>query len=847
MQETSRDVREDPQSSSSPSRDHLLALDLGWSFWRTGCLRGAGFPVNPLNQLRLEHAIEVLQAVQRREAALEAARRDAVTYCRHKTAALKGDERRTWRRWRRGLGNLRPVVPPTTNDADFDALCAQVRTAQAALDDRSSEYDRAFTAESAGIERKVVQLFREPRYREALAWQNRPLLKRIAALEKPASTIRKSRRRDLTLTLLHYWYRYRTKNESIGFFGPVSWAEIATSDEGLRVRPGHHLVAYRDIQFEYWALRTVCDTFNHVAALKPWLRPKRSAKTRLAGDVLVTMRRERVNLNGTVGAILKACDGNRSAHAIAAEMIALGFTDSDAQTFAILAQCERAGYIDWCVALPVSRQAETTLHAVVDGIGDESLRADISAQWQSIESGIAAIRNLPWHDSGRDPTALSDAMAVLDETFTQLTGASSSRNAGKTYGGRALAYEDCRRDVEVRVGSDLIKSVAEPLALLGSSARWYSWAIAEEFEREVTTEVRAHLAARSGNSAPLAPFLDPMTRLAARVIARQTRALQEKWQSILSLDLTERAVTRSPERLRERIVHDFAAPHPGWPCARFHTPDLMLYRDDIGGYQWVLGEFHAAMNTSVHRSMLSVHPDPASMREQYTQDKLREEYLFTPGLNFDGGYRVAGGVVDGDNDIGIVFGPAPADRAESLSVPIANLRIVDTNGRLKIGNVDDGSLRPIASTFRAVFRLFAMNGFKPVADAEHVPRINLGELVLRRESWRVPAATVPFLDRDRAATRFLKARQWQEAMRFPREIFIRAPLEKKPIHVDFDSALSLDIARRMLRHERDAGNDIVVAEMLPCADDTWLFDAGGNRYTSEFRIPLVDPIPYPAY
>ncbi|MBV9821370.1 MAG: lantibiotic dehydratase, partial [Actinobacteria bacterium] len=76
----------------------------------------------------------------------------------------------------------------------------------------------------------------EPRFREAVAWQNPALLPtcldRVAAGEP-----RNHRGRDHQLTIASYLQRYALKNETIGFFGPVGWARADPADPALRVRP----------------------------------------------------------------------------------------------------------------------------------------------------------------------------------------------------------------------------------------------------------------------------------------------------------------------------------------------------------------------------------------------------------------------------------------------------------------------------------------------------------------------------------------------------------------------------------------------------------------------------------
>ena len=129
---------------------------------------------------------------------------------------------------------------------------------------------RDFAVRSAGFPVEGLQVFggadeserlaevaRDPAFREALAWQSRDSLAR--AVDKHARGVRDSpsrvkRRQDV---VARYWQRYCSKNDTIGFFGPLGWG--AFSDE-----PGDALTArvgavdhVRVVHFENWAVEAV--------------------------------------------------------------------------------------------------------------------------------------------------------------------------------------------------------------------------------------------------------------------------------------------------------------------------------------------------------------------------------------------------------------------------------------------------------------------------------------------------------------------------------------------------------------------------------------------------------------
>jgi hypothetical protein len=79
----------------------------------------------------------------------------------------------------------------------------------------------------------------------------------------------------------------------------------------------------------------------------------------------------------------------------------------------------------------------------------------------------------------------------------------------------------------------------------------------------------------------------------------------------------------------------------------------------------------------------------------------------------------------------------------------------------------------------------------------------------------------------------------------PRQVFVRSPLEQKPVYVDFDSPFCVNVlAKAVRRLERDgaadAGGPLTLTEMSPRPDQAWLVDGHGHRYTSEIRLVATD-------
>lgn len=69
--------------------------------------------------------------------------------------------------------------------------------------------------------------------------------------------------------------------------------------------------------------------------------------------------------------------------------------------------------------------------------------------------------------------------------------------------------------------------------------------------------------------------------------------------------------------------------------------------------------------------------------------------------------------------------------------------------------------------------------------------------------------------------------------------------EIKPVYLDLTSPRYVSAFATMLRTAREqAGGDteVVMTELLPGPDQAWLPGPGGERYFSELRIHMRDPV-----
>jgi hypothetical protein len=133
----------------------------------------------------------------------------------------------------------------------------------------------------------------DPAFREAVTWQNRDVLaSAVNGLLAAGGAPSKERRREEIVA--RYWQRYCSKNDTIGFFGPLSWGEVR--DDGLALtQHSRGLVRERTVHIETWCLERFLQTVTDDPwlPLGPW--PEEDAQVRI-GSIADDAARERATV-----------------------------------------------------------------------------------------------------------------------------------------------------------------------------------------------------------------------------------------------------------------------------------------------------------------------------------------------------------------------------------------------------------------------------------------------------------------------------------------------------------------------------------------------------------------------
>ncbi|HEX3187117.1 MAG TPA: lantibiotic dehydratase, partial [Pyrinomonadaceae bacterium] len=386
---------------------HLLELPGGeWALWRWVALRGAGFPADGVLKLSAPDAAVAADLLLSIEARLQSERAATMSLFDSELTRLKRAGRweaaKSYRLWLiYGMRLMRydnspqlksPEIQPEERAvaAEMKEAVQRVLTAEAELIEARSEFEKQFAAATRVVSQAIRAVAEDGRFREAIAWQNRSLLRAgIASLLRHDSTngSRDSKQRKNEEAVASYWQRYCVKNDTIGFFGPVGWARLVDKAGAFEARPGQALLAARAVYFEQWGIDALTALINKDTAAVNWALPRRLPAVRLEGDSLHIAFRRPMRLPAKQIAVLRACDGTRTAAEIAAQVRRSGSEwRSDAEVFTILKGLKTQGLIEWKFEVPLSAYPERRLRELLERVDDDEIRRRVLSPLEEFEA-----------------------------------------------------------------------------------------------------------------------------------------------------------------------------------------------------------------------------------------------------------------------------------------------------------------------------------------------------------------------------------------------------------------------------------------------------------------------------
>jgi Lantibiotic dehydratase, N terminus len=772
----------------SLDRTHVLSPDGEWALWRPFVLRAPGFPASGVSRLTSPAAAALADKL-------------------------------------------------TENGADSE-------TARAG-------YKDAFAAEMIRLTGELRAIALSPAFQSAMTWQNHhavhsglaPFLRR-----RPEVDGRNGKYRTHELMLAKYWQRYCVKNDTIGFFGPIGWGRFDPARPHSDPRVGPGLVAQSEVYFETWAVDRLAAKVDTAGQVRRWLAPRIPPFVQIDGRQAMLPGVRPMPLTTAELVVLRCCDGSTPAWRIATATAGGGDdTPSSAdEVYSVLDRLVRRRLLVWKLELPMSLRPERDLRRVLAVIGDEAVTGPALAELDRLEAARETVRL-----AADQPADLEKALDELDATFHLITGASPNRNAGKAYGGRTLVYLDALRDADPVIGRDVLDAL-QPIGLLLRSIRWLTFQVGERLRAALGRLVDRYVA-ENGRPPTLAWLWTHAMPLIhgeeGGLVDEVSDELYRRWEVVLECPPDASRVDRTSTGLAQRLTAQFAAPRPGWPAARYSSPDVMISAPDgdalrRGEFELVLGEFHVAINSLRSLALVDRHPHPEDL-----YDCLRAENRaprLHPVLAKDSSGRLSVRTHPGlirDDDFLVALFDQTADPTRPRMLHAASLMVEQAGDQLYVAE-PTGHRFDVLEAFAEMLMNVVIDRFGILPRRPHAPRVTIDKLVVARESWRFDPGQIAFAAEPDEALRFARARRWRSESHLPGRVFVSVSASQKPIYLDFDSPLYVNVVAKAIRVRATAGRPdedwVRMTEVVPALDRLWLTDREGSRFTSELRLALVD-------
>lgn len=816
---------------NSENTSERIPLEMGWTLWPDFLFRGTGITFRFLQELQSPQLVEgYLNALKKEE---DFSEEKDLLFSKSKLLGEKSSDREELK----ALSSMRKkLVKNKFSHSEDPRLPEEVIDDLKTLKEKRELIDQIYADLDQSFEENLLakgftlrEIFKREELQKALIWQNPDLYEQISDgfLSSKPKGRSKDRKRERVLT--NYLQRYCTKNESIGFFGPMLWGKIGTGNEAVHYEPEKKLVSENNVEFEYWALNAIASSLFFKRGELNYLfidfSPEVSYRSpelfhllkKVALSPLEKVICDHLNQSKRVMDIVSECHSSVSTHSL----------QDYGQTLGKMIQ---RGLLEPHIPLGHPRNAERTLTSHCKPFkGKEDT-------WSLLLDAKNAFL-----DHHQKPKDLKKNLDSLHELYRKNVSEQTRRFNGQIYSGRSLIYEDCVRSGEVCTGTPFLESISEPLTLVLYSARW----LTQEVTRIFLSEVRTWIHASSKSRIPVEELVAYIRGRALFFSVANTvkNHYSKRWLSVLNASREGAGNDFRSSALKAHVEREFFASQPGFPSGRYCCPDILLARE---GHRWnyILGEIHAGGNMVAVPCCQFAHPEPLNLARYMADDIPHPQYYWGPSSSLQGmrmtrdpGLR---------KDFRIRRKGSPSAPTDSKTIPVGDLYIERVDPAMTVRSVSQKHTIPIIGLLEDFLKIASINAYQFLPNSEHLPRIKFDQLTIQRETWTFSLNSLSFIDLE-GSQQFKACLYWAKENDLPEQGFFKVGSELKPFFVDFRSPKLVDLMISTLKKEHQKGRKKLsfrFSEMLPNENQTWLKTPEGEPLYSELRFVGVDPVPF---
>ncbi len=688
---------------------------------------------------------------------------------------------------------------------------------------------------------QLITICSDDRFLEAVLVSSPAAYERLASWlgSAPDTGALRSEDRRKALLAAKYLQRFCAKNESTSFFGPVFWAPLKGPSVDLDI--GDPGTPRLKTLWTHWAAQALADAMNSDPDVLSVLPPNAPANlilrdgryrtvdylkwpteiTEIAPPDTVAERR-----------LLARCDGRTTP-----ARMAVAENEGVTVTVERLRRLADRGLIDFGLRVPVGLiDPMAFLHAVA-----ADLPAPARERWEKVLADLAHRTREVNVASG--PKARRASIREVFGAFTDLTGRPAEKDAGKHYADRSVLVED-------GVFSWTGFAIGDPLSAYLRDEfppvmdLLFELPLARRRRRvEVITEWFHN--AFTGRVVPLDEVIEKANAdgLAALLRREDTAAAEDGPSALTDVLLSNAGRSRVHKEQDWAVQNAAAVDFDTWCVAGADlfvaAPHLAAVNDDR--FTVVVGEVHGLHDQLLQGLWPALHPDRRDLEGDVGRliGELTDGQICEPVLTHWRKTLARAQVLPEIEFHG------PSAQQRHLVGRAADLVVAMEDGRLTLrcealGRVYltrppllswDDEIESVFTPFTGARIVSADDMFRSLDHTDHLPRLTVGRTVVHRETWRLPPSSWGRwhgLGPDNQ----IRIRRLKEKYGLPEQIYAKFPGEPKPIFVDFDVPVLVDIFARSYAR---AVHPVTVSEMLPGPCDLWLADHDG-RHTSELRF-----------
>ena len=706
-----------------------------------------------------------------------------------------------------------------------------------------THYDQKLLENRTYLQNLVTQ----SKFRKALIWQNHKVLEK--GLDKFGQNDPSLSNKQVTQKenlIISYLQRYSTKNETIGFFGPLAWGTFNLNVDHICFNIDQGLIRDNFVHFEFWAIKSFSSALANIPNVQNYLEMRLSTRCHIAHESLFR-NQEKIIINPKYISILKLIkDGISKENLIKYPFVNNNFHVDEIEK--LISFLKEKNIVSQKFYLGLHEKYDEILKEQISLISDPVLKNNLLSMLAQFFSYKNELKNFK-----QDPSELHFHIKSLENYFESVTKLNPTNFDGKNYAGRSLIYEDCIRNVnELHLGSHFINRIKKPLSLVMSSSRWLSQLISNLYKQELLEVIKKYPLRKVPCSWIIQNFHKGKVYFK---IANKAKFLHaQKWETILKIPSSEKSLSYRHDDLINLVVKEFQADFPAWPAAKYICPDLLVAaknKEDFvkGNYTVVLGEIHMGANMLAIPSIMNTHPNKSSLKKDLINDIPFPTFNHSSPKSLQGSRMSRNSSLE--KDIQLLLDDTTQPFNKKRHAPISHFYIDKEDPSLKVKDSTTKNDIPWELFLEHLMKISGINSYKLTHSKKHLPRIEIDNLIIQRETWFFNYSELPFIiSKKTSYADFISSSNWIKAQSMPNQIFIKIPGELKPIYIDFRAPKLMIFFCKLLHKAQlklESDFTITFSEMLPNQEEAWLTDAESQAYFSEFRIVAFDKAAYSSH